>query len=82
MMAATVSPEDVADAPELLVLASLDATLVALRVAAYSDVIRSRFRRHSIAVPTASDQGSGAFDRRFRSFDHRFRSFDHDRPSG
>ena len=29
---------------------------------AYSDVIRSAFRRHSISVPKVSDQDSGAFD--------------------
>jgi hypothetical protein len=49
---------------------------------AYSDVIRSAFRRHSIAVPKVSDQRSGASDHQFRSFDHPFRSFDRDRPSG
>jgi hypothetical protein len=36
MMPAVVSPDDVAEAPELLVLASLDATLMALRVAVYA----------------------------------------------
>ena len=49
---------------------------------AYSDVIRSAFRRHSISVPKASDQDSGAFDQRFRSFDHPFRPSDQGRPSG
>ena len=35
-------------------------------LAAYSDVIRSAFRRHSISVPKVSDQDSGASDRHFR----------------
>jgi len=39
---------------------------------AYSDVIRSAFRQHSITVPMASDHGSGAFDQPFRPFDQRF----------
>lgn len=42
---------------------------------AYSDGIRSPFRRHSILIPSASDQDSGASDRRFRRSDH-------DRPDG
>jgi hypothetical protein len=58
----------------------LNITIKAAR--AYSDVIRSAFRRHSISVPKVSDQDSGAFDRQFRSFDHPFRSFDQVWPTG
>ena len=49
---------------------------------AYSDVIRSAFRRHSISVPKVSDQDSGAIRSAFRSFDQPFRAFDQSRPSG
>jgi hypothetical protein len=48
MMAAPLTPEDVVDSPELLVLASLDATLLALRVAivtAFPELIRERGRQ-------------------------------------
>lgn len=44
-MMTTLSPEDVAGAPELLVLTSLDATLLALRVAvvaAFPELLRER----------------------------------------
>ena len=45
MMSAPLKPEEVVQAPELLVLASLDATLVALRVAivaAFPELLRQR----------------------------------------
>jgi len=52
------------------------------RSIAYSDVIRSSFRKYPISVPKVSDQDSGAIRSAFRSFDQPFRAFDQSRPSG
>lgn len=74
-----IGAEIVGDHPSELMQA---ARTVALRHHAYSDVIRSAFRRHSISVPKVSDQDSGAIRSAFRSFDQPFRAFDQSRPSG